>query len=214
MRQQSRYRSQHAHRRDALAAERCAPRGDEQIPAADAGMSDAPFGASCASRTLVRSTRVAVLLLLCACNRSPTEGTPVPPPPTAREGQIQLCLPLKQAEDAATPPTRAQAVAFAEAFIRAAGYTDSPATCLASEPLFGRDLAQRHRQLQAKAVATQRNPRGWTVVFLYNQQWLAQLDVSLDGPSIGRAVLIDDQTGRATVAHQDALVDGFDRLAP
>jgi hypothetical protein len=80
--------------------------------------------------------------------------------------------------------------------------------------LFGRNLAQRHGQLQAKAVATQRNPRGWGVAFLYDPQWLAQLDVSPNGPDTGRVVLIDDQTGRAMVAHQDVFVEGFDRLAP
>jgi hypothetical protein len=40
----------------------------------------------------------AVLLLLCACKRSPTEGTPVPPPEAAHEGQLQLCPPFKRAD--------------------------------------------------------------------------------------------------------------------
>jgi hypothetical protein len=158
---------------------------------------------------------VAVLLLLYACKRSPAEGTPVPPPVATSDAQLPPCPLLKRAGDGATPPTRAQAVAFAEAFIRAAGYAGSPATCLASESSFGRDLAQRRGQLQAKAYATHREPLGWAVVFLYDPQWLAQSkDVWTKGPDTGRAVLIEDQTGRATVVHQDALIEAFDRLDP
>jgi hypothetical protein len=81
--------------------------------------------------------------------------------------------------------------------------------------VFGLDLAQRRGQLQATAYATKREPLGWAVIFLYSPQWLAPLkDVWPDGPDTARAVLIDDQTGRATVVHQDAIVEAFDRLAP
>jgi hypothetical protein len=155
---------------------------------------------------------VAVLLWLYACKRSPAEGTPVPPPPTASEAQLPQCPPLNRAGAAATPPTRAQAVAFAETFIRAAGYAESPATCLASDSVFGLALAHRRGQLQAKAYATKREPPGWAVIFLYNPQWLAPFkDAWPDGPDSARAVLIDDQTGRGAVVPQDAIVEAFDR---
>jgi hypothetical protein len=161
---------------------------------------------------LTRRCLLAALLLLCACKRSPAEGTPVPPP-EAGEAQLPSCPSLETAGDATIPPTRAQAVAFAEAFVRAAGYTDSPATCLAPEFLFGPHLAQRRGQLQAKAYATMRVPLGWAVVFLYDPQWLARLKI--EGPDgTGREVRIDDRTGEATVVHQDAIVEFFDRLIP
>jgi hypothetical protein len=158
---------------------------------------------------------LAVLLLLCACKRSPAEVTPIPPPTTTSQTQLSECPLLKRTGDGATPPTRAQAVTFAEAFIRAAGYADSPATCLAPESVVGSNLAMRRGELQAKAYATKREPLGWAVLFLYNPEWLAQLmDAWPDGPTTGRVVLIEDQTRRATVEHQDAFVEAFDRLAP
>jgi hypothetical protein len=164
-----------------------------------------------------------MLLMLCACGRSlaqsaaePAQRTPVLPPRTADEDKLPWCPPLERPGDAGAPPTREQAVAFAEEFVRVAGYTDAGATCLASESVFGVDLALRRGSLQPKAYAIKKYPSGWAVVFLKSSQRSARGrdDASPDGPELGRAVLIDDQTGEAAVAHKEAILKFFDRLAP
>ncbi len=134
------------------------------------------------------------------------------PAASAKETPLPPCPPIPGCGDG-PELSEEQAVAFAEAFVRAAGYADTPASCFVPESVTAtppdRELAARRDELLPKAYAARRERDLWTVVFRYNADRHPGVSPP-QRPGGGRAVIIDDKTGSLRIQHKDVILGGFE----
>lgn len=131
----------------------------------------------------------------------------------AQELPVVQETPMKQTQQAkVTELTEAQAIEFAEKFIRQNGYTDLPPDKenLASESIEWESnvdemLKTRHNTLERKAFGISRGRKGnsvsWTVVFKYKNS----------SSKNGRAVTIDLDGNKARVEHVGFILAKVDK---
>jgi hypothetical protein len=190
-----------------------------------------------AARLTVCSWAIVGMALPCSCGGRIVAGSGGPP----NTGPMDLpacsqCV----FESGSSPVSRQQAISVAEAFVRAAGYTEAPAICFKNESVVraspAEELALRHRSLQPKAWAAKQmkdlygRDAVWGVVFLYDPEWIARLALPVqsravrcptdagcyladaNGEPAARVVLVDIETGHVSIAHEDVRLRAFEPL--
>jgi hypothetical protein len=191
---------------------------------------------------------MALLGTACGASSTKADGTAMSQPSRASAASsvdLPPCSQLTPDAGRPSPVTREQAVAIAETFVRAAGYTDAPATCIAFESVHGfrddpaRALTFRRGTLVPNAWGVRpmkidmEGFRGdWGVMFLFfppersfhpSPPTVRGLDCPQDASTTincvpvdrrsepsGRIVLVDRETGRAVMAHEDGRLCRFE----
>jgi hypothetical protein len=170
-------------------------------------------------------TAPVLVLFVAATTACAAQG---PPPPCV---QYHLDDAVKHPDSAAETEARIrrhpslisrdEAIARAETFVRAAGFTDAPATVgpdtrhrdimeVIQGETFEQMLASRRDRVVPKAVGARRGPRYWKVAFPFTAR------VHAAHPSVdltrGAAVLVTLDGQRAWMMHQDTCLPLFDEF--
>jgi hypothetical protein len=121
-----------------------------------------------------------------------------------------MLMSVSEPPQSITPPSREEAIAKAEAFVRAQGYTDKPASVGPGEIAYegiergatdAEKLSFRRGTLLPTAVgATQQESGTWTVGFQYQQP---------TDPNLGRGVIVPADGSPLRIVHQDLFLSSL-----
>lgn len=157
---------------------------------------------------MLRGSSSCLLLLLAGCGASESAPPPAPPPPSTREvaAEAPAAPQARPGGDvvAADPPDdgRARAIREAEAFVRAQGYADTPATVrgdqVVHEGIEG-SIEDRRSSLDPHAFHAIPEGDGWSVIFRYARPGAE-----------GRGRMLRLRPGQPpSFVHQDLLLSAF-----